>query len=67
MGLCFVCTCQYMSSVNGCEWFPKSVVRGSSPGSLVERHNGCLQKCLLLYIVRAIWQEMYDIQPLTTL
>ena len=43
------------------------VVRDSSPGSLVERQNGCLQECLLLYIVGAIWQEMYDVQPLTTL
>ena len=56
-----------MSSVNGCGWFLILVVRGSSPGSLVEHHDGCLQECLLLYIVRAIWQEMYDIQPRTTL
>ena len=40
---------------------------GSSPNSLMEYHYGCLQECLLLYIVRAIWQEMYDIQSLTTL
>ena len=56
-----------MSSVNGCKWFLILVVRGSSPRSLVEHHDGCLQECLLLYIVRAIWQEMYDIQPRTTL
>ena len=67
MGLCLMCSCQYMSSVNGYEWFPISVVQGSNLESLVEHHNGCLQECLLLYIVRAIWQEMYDIQPLTTL
>ena len=60
-------TCQYISSVNGCEWFLILVVRGSSLESLVEHHYGCLQECLLLYIVRAIWQEVYDIQPLTTL
>ena len=56
-----------MSSVNGCEWFFILVVWGSSPWSLVEHHDGCLQEYLLLYIVRAIWQEMYDIQPCTTL
>ena len=51
----------------GMNGFPMLVVRGSSPGSLVERQHVCLQECLLLYIVRAIWQEMYDVQPLTTL
>ena len=59
--------CQYMSSINGCEWFLILVVRGLSPRSLVKHHDECLQECLLLYIVRAIWQEMYDIQPRTTL
>ena len=61
MDLCLISICQYISSVNGCEWFPILVVQSSSPGSLMEHHNGCLQECLLLYIVRAIWQEMYDI------
>ena len=55
-----------VSHVGGfsCWWFLMLVVWGSSPGNLVEHHNGCLQECLLLYIVRAIW---YDIQPRTTL
>ena len=34
---------------------------GFESGSLVDHHYECLQECLLLYIVRAIWEEMYDI------
>ena len=64
-----VCVRQYMSSVDGCicEKFLILVIWGSSPGSVVEHHYGCLQECSLLFIVRTIWQKMYDIQPHTTL
>ena len=54
---------QYMSFVDGCirEKFLILVVWGLNLGSLMEHHYGCLQECSLLYIVRTIWQEMYDI------
>ena len=63
VGFDYGIVCQYMSSVDGCivEKFFILVVQGSSLGSLVKHHYGCLQECLLLYIVRTIWQEIYDI------